>query len=67
MPAVRNAKRAAELAMGYVEDVLRREDLVIEEVAEAKDEWVVTFEGLSQEYELHIDAGTGEILEFTRV
>lgn len=64
---VRNAKRAAEIAMDYVEKVLRREDLLIEQVKEAKKEWVVTLEGLSQEYELHIDAQTGEVLEMTRV
>jgi uncharacterized membrane protein YkoI len=66
---VRNAKRAAEIALNYVEEVLRRGDLVIEEVEEDEDEqeWLVRLEGLAQEYELRIDADSGDILEMKRV
>jgi len=62
-----NAVQATEAANQYVEQVLRRQDLIIEEVERDDGEWVVVLEGLAQAYELRLDATTGEVMQFTRV
>ena len=64
---VRDARKAAEVALEYVDEVLQRDDLEIEQVEADDGEWIVTFGGISNDYELRIDAGTGSVLGFKRV
>lgn len=65
--AVANARQATQIAAEYVEDVLRRDDLVIDEVVEEGGEWVIVLEGLDHDYKLRINADQGEIIEFRRL
>lgn len=65
--SVENARQATEIAVEYVEDVLHRDDLVIDEVVREGRAWVVVLEGIEQDYEMRIDPKTGAILEFRRL